>query len=120
MEHSEDFFARDYSVRTHSGLGIVSFVIAIAVGLFEFILVAIAGVLEVTTPGGIDENSPAAILLGLALVGGLLVNVLGIGLGIGGLCQRYRSKLFAVLGVVIGSVVLLGVLLLMIIGLTLE
>jgi hypothetical protein len=120
MDYSEDLVTDDYSVRTHSGLGIVSFVIAIAVGLFEFILFAIAGVLETTTPGGIDENSPATILLGLALVGGLLVNVLGIGLGIGGLCQRYRRKLFAVLGVVLGSVALLGVLLLMIIGLILE
>src|SRR5262249_14243521 len=117
MDYYESNSAFEFPEMKHSGLGIASFVIAVTVGLLEFVLLAIAGVLEVTTPGGIDENSPVAVVLGLTLLAGLLVNILGIGLGIAGLCESYRKKLFAVLGVVIGAVVLFGVLLVMAIGL---
>ena len=87
MEHIETFVAYKHPVTRYSGFGIASFVIAIVAGLLEFVLVAAAGVLEATTPGGIDENSPVAVLLGLALIRGLLVDILGIGLGIASLCQ---------------------------------
>ncbi len=101
---------------THSGLGIASFVIALAVGLLSLVVVVAAGILEAKTPEGMGENSPAAMLAGLAFCGGLLLDVLGIGLGIAGLCQRHRMKLFAVLGVVLGSIVLLCDLFLMLVG----
>jgi hypothetical protein len=100
----------------HSGFGIASFLIAVGAGLLEFALVAAAAVLEASTPGGIDEDSPVAILLGLGIFGGLCIALVGIGLGVAGLCQQNRSKVFAVLGVVFGSAVLLGVLLLLVIG----
>lgn len=104
----------------HSGFGIASFIIALAVGALEFILLVVAGILESTTPGGIDENSPIAMLLGLAMIGGILVDLLGIIFGIVGLCQRGRKKVFAILGVVIGCLVLVGFLLVMIAGLAMD
>jgi hypothetical protein len=120
MSYSEAFDTYDEPAPAHSGLGIASFVIAMGTGLLEFVLVIIAGILESTTPGGIDENSPPGILLGLGLIGGLMLDLLGIGIGIGGLCDRKRNRLFAALGVAIGSVVLFGVLFLAAIGLTME
>src|SRR3546814_19935109 len=51
-----------------SVFGIASFVIAVVGGLALFVLFAIAGYLEVTTPGGVDEKSAVAIFLGLGLI----------------------------------------------------
>lgn len=118
MEH-RDLFDDDYEPpeAKHSGFGIASFAIAIAAALLEFVLVATAGVLEASTKGGIDENSPLAILLGLAVIGGLLVALVGIGLGIAGLCQSRRKRVFAVLGMIMNPVVLFGVLGVMVLGL---
>lgn len=104
----------------HSGLGIASFMIAIGMGLLEFVLFAAAGVLETTTPGGIDENSDVAIILGLALIGGILADMMGIGLGIAGLFQPRRKKIFAVLGIIIGALVLFGVVSLIALGMSME
>ena len=100
----------------HSGLGIASFITAIVSGVFVFLLVVIAGAIEVSTPGGMDEESASAVIIGLllfALVGALLV---AIGLGIAGLVQNGRKKVFAVLGTVFSTAILLGTVFLLIIG----
>ena len=114
----EDYYSdpEDYRILKHSGFGIASFVIALAVGTLEFIVFVIAGILETTTPGGIDEDSPILMLLVIVMIGGLLLNLLGIILGIVGLCLRKRKKIFAVLGVVIGSLVFIGLLFVIVIG----
>ncbi len=59
-------------------------------------------------PGGMDDV-PAG-LIGLALFGGLLANLVGIGLGVAGLIQRRRKKLFAILGAIGNALVILAVL----------
>jgi hypothetical protein len=114
----EDYYTepQEYRIPKHSGFGIASFVIVLAAGALEFVLVVIAGILETMTPGGMDENSPIAILLGLVMIGGLLVDLLGILLGIVGLCQRDRKKPFAGLGVVTGLLVLVGLVAVIVIG----
>ncbi len=117
MDDSELPDIDPYPAKRHSGLGVASFVIAIASGLFEFGLIAIAGFMEASEPGGLDENSPAAALLGLALFAGLFFDLLAIGLGIGGLCQRGRSKFLVALGVAIGIAVFLTILLVLVVGL---
>ena len=103
----------------HSGLGIASFVVGLLAGIVEFAILAAAGVIEVSTPGGMDENSPAAVLIGLGLLAGLALSLLGVGLGIGGLTQR-RKKVFAVLGVVVSLLVTLAVAGLLVVGLTVD
>jgi hypothetical protein len=104
-------------VLKHSGFGIASFLIAIAVGLFEFTIFVVAGVLEASQPGGMDENSPEAVLLGLAMFGGVMAAAFGGALAIAGLCQAHRSKVFAILGLILNAAVGLGVLGLIVIGL---
>ena len=102
--------------KKHSGFGIASFAIALAVGVMEFILIVVAGLLESTTPGGIDENSPIAIVLGLVMIGGFLLDLLAILFGIVGLCQHNRTKIFAILGLVMGCLVFAGCVLLIVVG----
>jgi uncharacterized protein YqgC (DUF456 family) len=86
----------------------------------EFILIVVAGILESTTPGSIDENSPIAIVLGLVMIGGFLLDLLAILFGIVALCQHHRTKFFAILGLVIGCLVLVGCLLLIVAGLVMD
>ena len=113
-------WARPDAPRRHSGLGIASFVLALAVGFGEFVLVGIAGFMELNTPGGIDEESPVAILLGLLLFGGLAVAFVGLVLGIAGIIQGNRKHVFGILGVIFNGLILLGVLGLMVLGMMSE
>lgn len=112
----------------HSRMGIASLVIAvlsiIAIVLFFVISVSVASS-EIGNdpqsfdPNSIDQDSPLATtfaLLGLGLVGSMLLTVLGFGLGVAGLIQRRRKRLFAILGTVLNGLVILGVLALFVLG----
>lgn len=99
-----------------SGLGIASFALAILVGTAEFILLIVAGVLEEQTPGGIDEDGPATLVLGVLFLGGMAMSLVGCTLAIAGLIQGGRSKIFPVLGLVFNGMIILGVIGIIIIG----
>lgn len=101
----------------HSGVGIASFVTSIVAGVLIFLLVIIAGVLEVSTPGGMGEESIAAVLIGLFLFAFLGAELVALGLGIGGLIQKDRKKIFAILGVVFSATALLITLFILFLGL---
>jgi hypothetical protein len=91
----------------HSGIGIASFVISIISGTLILLLMGIAGMMEVSTPGGLDEESAGAVIIGLllfAFVGGSLI---ALGLGIGGLIQKGKKKIFAILGTIFSSLTIL-------------
>jgi hypothetical protein len=95
----------------HSGPGITSFVIGLLGSLGLLATFGYATYLEMNTPGGIDENSPVAMLTGLAMIGCILMLLLGLLLGVAGLFQSGRKKLFAALGVFInGFVIAIGAL----------
>lgn len=103
--------------RKHSGLGIASFIIGTIIGVLMFLLFVVAGVMETSTPGGMDEESAGAMLVGLFLMAFLALDMLAIGLGIAGLFQAHRKKVFAVLGVVFGAFTIVATLLLVVLGL---
>ncbi len=100
----------------HSGIGIASFIISTVVGLLAFLLIIVAGVMEASTPGGIDENSSSAVVVGLLIIGVLGIDVVALGLGIGGLMQKDRRKIFSVLGVVFSTTTVVGIILMIVIG----
>lgn len=100
-----------------SVLGIVSLAMSIACGFAMLVAFVLAGILEETTPGGIDEESPAAFIIGLAILGLLSLTMVALGLGIAGFVQRNCSKLFPILGTVFSAAVLLGTLFLLLVGL---
>lgn len=100
----------------HSGPGIASFVLSLVFGTVVFFLFCIAGYLEITTPGGVDEESGEAIALGLAILGALAVTLCGLVLGIVGLVLPNRRKGFAAAGVAINACALLGAIAVMVMG----
>jgi hypothetical protein len=101
-------------------MGIASFVLAVMTGAATFGLFVFAGFMEASTPGGLDEESPVAIVVGLSLFAVMGLHLLGIGLGIGGAFQGDRKKVFAILGISINILVILGVIGLVLLGLALE
>ena len=103
----------------HSGAGIASFVISLAASTVLLILIGIAEALE-SRPGGMDEESAGAIVLGLILALTALAQVLALGLGIAALVQTGRSKLFGVLGTAFASTGLVGTVLIFLLGALLE
>lgn len=104
----------------HSGLGIASFIVSIAAGVCIFFTFVIAGAIEATTPGGINEESATAVVIGLLLVIFLFAALVSLGLGIGGLLQKERKKVFAILGTVFSAAIILCTVALIALGLAME
>ncbi|MCD4652662.1 hypothetical protein K8T06_01865 [bacterium] len=105
------------SIQTkHSGIGIAAFIISIILAGGLFLLVIIAGLMEASTPGGIDEESLSAAILGLLILGTGGFQIIALVLSLVGLFQQNRKKLFPVLGTVVSSLTLLGISGLMILG----
>ncbi len=100
----------------HSGIGIASFVISIIVGVLIVILVMFAAVMEATTPGGIDDESAEAVIVGLLIITLILADLVAMGLGIAGLVQKNRKKVFATLGTIFSSVAVVGTVALIFVG----
>lgn len=76
--------------------------------------------LAATSPDGVDEEAAATIILGgtmLACVGALVV---AFGLGIAGLWQTERKKLFALLGIVLSGLGLMANFLFLLAGLAMS
>lgn len=92
-----------------SVLGIISVFTAIATAGVVLILFVFAGYLESATPGGVDEESAAAIIAGLGIVGSMIFFVIGAVLGFAGLFQTSRKKLFPIVGAFLNLFFVLGV-----------
>jgi hypothetical protein len=103
-----------------SGVGVASFVLAVIGGIALVSLVVVAGVMETQTPGGMDEESPQAIAVGMGILVGLVMNVVGVVLGIVAVLQHDRKKVFGVLGLVFNALILLAIGGLLMVGLTMS
>ena len=101
----------------HSRLGIASFITSIVSGILIFLIIVIAGVMEASTPGGIDEKSLGAMMVGLFLFAFMGADLVALGLGIGGLFQKEKKKIYAILGTVFSSVLLVPTIMLIMLGL---
>lgn len=112
----------------HSGLGIASFTIFVSMALIFAISL---GSMAMNLTGLIDVESgqydyedlerqiadmPGLVLMSIALLGTLLGNFVGLILGIVGLVQKERKKVFAILGTVLNGVVILGLALLVLVS----
>jgi hypothetical protein len=98
----------------HSGLGIASFITSTASGIILILLFVIAGAIESSTPGGVDEES--AEILGFSLFALLGASLASLGLGIGGLVQKERKNIFAILGTVFAAITIFMAMLTLVIG----
>lgn len=89
----------------NSGFGIASFVMSITIGVLLFALFAIAGIMS--AGGGMDRQSVQAVAIGLSIMALLFGSVISAVLGIIGLFQKARKKLFATLGTIFSLLILL-------------
>ena len=101
----------------HSRLGIASFVLAMLIGILAVGLVVTAGIVEASSPGGIDEQSAVAIIVGLGIFAIIGLSFVGCGLGIAGLFQPNRNRLFGILGLIFNTLIIFGLVGLIAIGL---
>jgi len=112
----------------HSRMGVASFVLAILatvvlVALFVAGTVVAASAFENVDPQALDpesvQNSPAfasLALIGIGVFACLILYVIGLGLGVAGLIQRTRKRLFAALGTTLNGLVLAAMFILFALG----
>jgi hypothetical protein len=93
----------------HSGFGIASFAISLISGIAIFAMIAVATYFAAGNPEQFGEDSAPAVLVGLGIMAGMALALIGLGLGIAGLAQPNRIKLFAILGLVFNAIVFVGV-----------
>lgn len=105
-----------YEERKHSIPGIISTAIGIIAGAGIFTLFAVAGYIQVSTPGGVREDSPITIVIGLVAIGLLILFLTGIILGVVGVFQSNKKKMFSVLGLIFNSLILFGTVAAIIVG----
>ena len=100
----------------HSGIGIISFIMSLAIGFLIMAVFIVAAVLSSQRSIG-ARTYPGQTFVGLAVLFLLAMDVVAIALGIVSLCRRGRKRLYGILGLVFSSAILLGTVGLMIIGL---
>ena len=93
--------------RPHSKLGIASLVLSAFAGLTIIGLIAYVAVAEARSPGSTDGEA-TEIALGLVGIGGVLVALVGLVLGIVGLCLPDRRRVTALLGTIFCGLIVLG------------
>ena len=104
----------------HSGFGVASFIISILAGVLMFLVFLIGTIMQLSTPGGMDKQSIQAMLVGLSIIALLFIDIVAVVLGIAGLFQKKRKKLFAILGIVFSSATVISMIALIIIGLLMS
>ena len=97
----------------HSRLGIASFVISLAVGVTLLALFIVAGIL---VRRGSPTNYPGQTVVGAIGILLLAADVVGAGLGLAGICQSRRKRVFAILGTVFSLFTIVGTVSLMVVG----
>ena len=105
------------SAERHSGLGIASFGVSVAVGCLMLAAFIVAGVLSAGHAPRGQGTYLGQVVVGLSIMFLLAVDVVAVALGIAGLCQPGKNRLFALLGVVFSSATILGTAGLIILGL---
>jgi hypothetical protein len=104
----------------HSGPGVASFIIALAAGIAVGLSILVAGIVEASRPGALGPGSSGEVMIGAVVCLGLLIALVGLGLGIAGVCQSNRKKVFAVIGLIFNGLILLGGGLLALIGIAMS
>ena len=98
----------------HTGLGIASFIIVSISIIIILTIIVIGGMMEASTPGILeDETSMEAMILGLFGIISFFGLLVAFGLGIAGLFQKDRNKIFAILGIIFSIVIIIFIIFIM-------
>ena len=90
----------------HSGVGIASSIMGIAAIVLTVLPIIVAGAMDASTTDGLDDN--AVVVVGGCGVALMAPGIVALSLGIVGLSQKDRQKMFPIPGTVLSSVMLLG------------
>ena len=101
----------------YSGLGIASFAVSLIAAVLTLALIGVCAALVYSQPDSLDEDSPLAMVVGMAMMVGVFAELAAAALGIGSLFQRDRRKLYGVLGLIFAIATLVGVAALIVFGL---
>ena len=116
----EDDFVRRPAQNRPALAGIASFVLALLLGPGVLLLFVVVGVVETNSPGTIPNNSPVEMLLGLMVLGCLGGMLLGAIFGVVALMGEGGMKVFALLGLLLNAIELLGTIGLMVVGMIMS
>ena len=108
------------TVRKHSGVGIASFVLSVLSGVSLVVLFGVAGYMASQSPGGMSADDPTTMLVGVALIGTGMAQILAFILGVVGLFQANRKKIFAILGTIFSLLAILTFGGLMVVGFVIQ
>jgi ABC-type microcin C transport system permease subunit YejB len=101
-------------------IGIASLVLSIFSGLLTIVMFVAAGILGARNPEALDDDGPAAIVLGLGIIAFMFGSLIAIGLGVGNLFESHRTKIFGILGLTFGAISFLGTLALLLLGMMMQ
>lgn len=104
----------------HSGVGVASFVLSLLSGVGLLVLFGVAGYMESQSPAGMSEDDPTTMLLGVALLAAGMAQFLAFILGVVGLFQTKRKKIFAILGTIFSLLAILTFGGLMVVGFVIQ
>ena len=105
-----------FTKRRHSGLGIASCIAGIAIGFVMLGLFLSAHAVRETAAKPGVETTPIAYFVALSVVAAFVLNLVAIGLGIAGLLQKDRKRVFAILGTITSLLALVGAIAILIIA----
>ena len=101
----------------HSGLGIASFILSCISVFCLFFTILEAGIIEASNQGESNDNTSLLMLVGFSVLAFLFVALIASGLGIAGLIQKDRNKIYAVFGTIFSTSAILVTLYIFVVGL---
>ena len=101
--------------QNESNIGIASFVTSVVSGLFIFMIFVLATVMQ-AEGYDMDGDSAIEIVLVIALYFFIGATLVAHGLGITGLFQKDRNKIYAILGTVFSAILLIATTFIMLLG----
>jgi hypothetical protein len=90
----------------HSGFGIASFSISCIAFILIILIFVVSVYLNIVNPDAFDEEGPGVIFIGAIMVLDIFLVLIGTGLGITGILEKGKRKVFSVLGLVFNGVFL--------------
>ena len=103
--------------RKQSGVGVASFIVGLLVVLgLAALFIGMVVVMVQSGRRNLDESTTT--MIGGAFMVGAFISLIGLGLGIGCLYDRQRKKVLGIIGLILNATVVVGVVVLLIIGLS--
>jgi hypothetical protein len=108
ITETQKIYKEDTGFGKHSRLGIASFVTAMGTVVLDVLLFGLVFIWGLIAPDAVHRGSVVICTFTGGIMSGLAANVVGIVLGIIGLCRKNRKKLFAVLGLIFNLIIVVG------------